>query len=146
MRPNKQTFNRFLQQLPNVMSFDLKCEVLRKLRQEYCAKDNYHLTVNPQNWRGALTPLVEGIVNKSYTAQLPGHLEERLRWLSTDDMQVADAVLAAAQAQESKNAMMLLERELANMEQLLRATKGRSEITHIVELPLGTITLKIKER
>lgn len=146
VRPNRQTFNRFLMQLPNVMSFDLKCEVLRKLRQEYCARDDYQLSVNSQNWRGALIPLVEGIVNKSYTAQLPAHLEERLRWLSADDMQVASAVLAASQAQESKTAMMLLERELVNMEQLLRATKGRSEITHIVELPLGTITLKIKER
>ena len=146
VRPNKQTFNRFLMQLPNVMSFDLKCEVLRKLRQEYCARDNYQLTVDPKNWRGALIPLVEGIVNKSYTAQLPRHLEERLRWLSTDDMQVARAVLAASQAQESKNAIMMLERELDNMEQLLRATKGRSEITHLVELPLGSITLKIKER
>jgi len=35
VKPNKQTFRRFLINLPKVMSFDLKCEVLRKLREAY---------------------------------------------------------------------------------------------------------------
>ena len=46
VRPNRQTFNRFLLHLPKVMSFDLKCEVLRELREAYCARDNYELTVH----------------------------------------------------------------------------------------------------
>lgn len=146
VRPNKQTFNRLLVHLPEVMSFDLKCEVLRRLRQEYCSQDNYSLTLDPRNWRDTLTPLVESLIRKSYSAQLPQHVEERLRWLSANDMQIASAVLVESQAQESKNAMQLLEQEFKNLEELLSATKGRSEITHIVKLPLGTITLKIRGR
>jgi hypothetical protein len=146
VRPNKQTFNRLLVHLPEVMSFDLKCEVLRKLRQEYCAKDNYQLAVDTENWRSSIAPLIEGIINKSYSAKLPKHVEDRLRWLSADDMQIATSVLAEAQAQESKNAMLMLEQEFEQIERFLSATKGRSEITHIVKLPLGNITLKIKER
>jgi hypothetical protein len=146
VRPNRQTFNRFLVHLPSVMSFDLKCEVLRKLRQEYCSQDNYSLVVDPKNWRDALTPLIDDLIRKSYVAQLPKHVEERLRWLSANDMQLASAVLAESQAQESKNAMRLLEQEFDHLDQFLDDTKGRSEVTHIVKLPLGNITLTIRGR
>jgi hypothetical protein len=146
VRPNRQTFNRFLVHLPSVMSFDLKCEVLRKLRQEYCSQDNYSLVVDPKNWRDALTPLVDDLIRKSYVAQLPKHVEERLRWLSANDMQIASAVLAESQAQESKNAMRLLEQEFDHLGQFLNDMKGRSEVTHIVKLPLGNIKLTIRGR
>jgi hypothetical protein len=146
VRPNRQTFNRFLMHLPDVMSFDLKCEVLRKLRQEYCSKDHYKLTVDTANWKEKVAPLVTGIINKSYTAELPKHIEGRLRWLSADDMQVARAILAESQAQESKQAMLLIGREFINIEQLLRDTKGRGKITHTIKLPLGTITLRVNGR
>ena len=146
VRPSRQTFNRFLLRLPDVMSFDLKCEVLRKLKQEYCAKAHYQLAVDTQNWRGALLPLLEELVNKSYAAQLPKHVEERLRWLAADDMQIARAVLAASQAQESRNAMLMLESEFDSIESLLSETRGRGEVTHIIKLPLGTVTLKIEGR
>ena len=146
VNPNRQTFDRFLMHLPGVMSFDLKCEVLRKLRQEYCSKDNYQLTVDTGNWKQAVTPLVTEVVNKSYTAELPKYIEGRLRWLSADDMQVARTILAESHAQESRNAMALLEGEFDNIEHLLNATKGRGEITHIIKLPLGTITLRIEGR
>ena len=146
VNPNRQTFSRFLMHLPGVMSFDLKCEVLRKLRQEYCSKDNYQLTVETGNWKEAVTPLVAEVVNKSYTAELPKYIEGRLRWLSADDMQVARTILAESHAQESKNAMALLEGEFDNIEQLLNATNGRGEVTHSIKLPLGSITLRIEGR
>lgn len=146
VRPNRQTFSRFLVHLPTVMSFDLKCEVLRKLRQEYCPKDDYRLKVDTRSWREDVAPLVEEIVNKSYTAQLPMYVERKLRWLAADDMQLARSILAESQAQESKNALFLLEREFDNIEQLLRDTGGRGEVTHIVKLPLGTITLTVERR
>ena len=146
VRPNRQTFNRFLVHLPSVMSFDLKCEVLRKLRQEYCARDDYQLTVDTRSWREDVAPLVEEIVNKSYTAQLPRYVERKLRWLAADDMQLARSILAESQAQESRNALFLLEREFDNIEQLLHATGGRSEVTHTVRLPLGSITLTVERR
>lgn len=144
VRPNRQTFNRFLVHLPSVMSFDLKCEVLRKLRQEYCSRNDYQLTVDTRSWRKDVAPLVEELVNKSYTAQLPKYVERKLRWLAADDMQLAHSILAESQAQESQNALFLLEREFDNIEQLLRATGGRGEVTHTVKLPLGTITLTVE--
>ena len=146
VRPNRQTFNRFLVHLPSVMSFDLKCEVLRKLRQEFCPQNEYQLTVDTRSWREDVAPLVEEVVRKSYTARLPRYVERKLRWLAADDMQLARSILIESQAQESRNALFLLEREFANIEQLLQATGGRGEVTHTVRLPLGTITLTVERR
>ena len=50
VRPNSQTYQRFLVQLPQAMSYNLKCEVLRKLMQEYCPKDDYRLRVWVNDW------------------------------------------------------------------------------------------------
>lgn len=146
VRPNRQTFDRFLVHLPSVMSFDLKCEVLRKLRQEYCPRADYRLTVDTQSWREEVAPLVAEIVNKAYTAELPRYVERKLRWLAAEDMRVARSILVASQAQESRNALFLLEREFGNMEELLRAAGARGEVTHTVRLPLGTITLTVERR
>jgi hypothetical protein len=146
VRPNRQTFNRFLIYLPKVMSFDLKCEVLRKLREEYCAKDHYQLTVYTDDWKESLTPLVKSIVAKASTAELPQPIAGRLRWLSDDETHLARALLAESQTHESKNALSLLQQEFSNIEQLLDTATGRSRIIHTLKLPYGTITLKIKRR
>jgi len=147
VRPNKQTFNRLLVHLPKVMSFDLKCEVLRKLREEYCAKDNYELTVYTDDWKERLNPLVTSIITKARTAELPKLIEKRLRWLSEDEMHVARAILNESQMQASRNALALLQEEIAELENLLASTKGtRRRVTHKLKLPYGTITLKIERR
>ena len=144
VRPSKQTFNRFLIRLPEVMSFDLKCELLRKLREEFCAGSHYDLTVSTSDWRDALVPLVTEIIEKSHKAELPKQVEEKLVWLATNDMQIARAILAESQAQESRNSIACLEQEFANIERFLAGSGRRSRITHTLKLPFGTIKLKIK--
>jgi len=146
VRPNQQTFNRFLLYLPKVMTFDLKCEVLRELREAYCAKDNYKLTVHTDDWRETLAPLVRSIITKANNADLPQMLQERLRWLAGDDMQIAREILARSQTRQSLDALSLLAEEFSNIERLLDNAKGREKVTHVLRLPLGTITLKIKRR
>lgn len=145
VRPNKQTFQRFLLNLPQVMSFDLKCEVLRELREAYCARDNYNLTVSTDNWKSTLTPLVEGIVVKAATAELPEFLNSRLTWLAEDDVTVANAILAESQARQSRNTISLLEKEFSNIQYLLDNAGGDAKVTHVLQLPLGSITLQIKK-
>lgn len=144
VRPNKQTFQRFMINLPHVMSFDLKCEVLRELREEYCAHDNYQVSVSTDDWRSTLAPLVESIIQKSLTVELPESLEKRLSWLAEDDMTVANAILAESQARQTVNALSLLEKEFPNIEHLLDNAPGRAKVTHVLKLPLGLITLEIK--
>lgn len=145
VRPNRRTFERILLRLPRVMSFDLKCEVLRKLREEFCPKDEYRLSVSARGWRDSVAPLVESLVGKSYAAELPKHIERRLKWLAADDMRVARAILAESQARASRDALELLEREFAEIERLVAEAGGRrSRVTHTLRLPAGTITLEVK--
>jgi hypothetical protein len=144
VRANRQTFERLLVRLPAVMSFDLKCEVLRKLREEFCPKEDYQLSVGADDWREAVAPLVSTLVEKSYAAELPKQIEKRLKWLAADDMVVARAILAESQARASRNAMELLEHEFEHITRLVAEGGGRSRVTHTVRLPSGTITLKVK--
>jgi hypothetical protein len=146
VRPNRQTFNRFLLYLPKVMSFDLKCEVLRELREAYCAKDNYKLTVHTDDWKETLTPLVQSIITKAKDAELPQKLLERLHWLAGDDMQIAREILTRSQTRQSLDALSLLSLEFSNIERLLDNAQGTGKVTHVLRLPLGTITLMIKGR
>ncbi len=144
VRPNKQTFSRFLINLPKVMSFDLKCEVLRELREVYCATEKHKLTVRTDDWKEKLTPLVEGMIARAKDAELPDVLRRRLTWLAEDDVEVANALLQRSQTQVSLDALALLEKEFSNIQRLLDNTNGRGKVTHVLRLPVGTITMQIK--
>ncbi|HSK74218.1 MAG TPA: hypothetical protein VK892_21140 [Pyrinomonadaceae bacterium] len=146
VRPNRQTFSRFLVHLPKVMSYDLKCEVLRHLMEEYCAKDKYELTVYTDDWERTLEPLVRKIIDKPYTAELPAPIEEKLRWLAEGEMQAARDILRKSQVEEGKIAVSMLRQEFENIEKLLDSTTGKRKVTHKLKFPYGTITLKIKRR
>ncbi len=144
VRANRRTFERLLVRLPDLMSFDLKCEVLRKLREEFCPVGHYELSVTAEDWRASVAPLVDALVRKSYAAELPRQLERRLKWLAADDMRVARAILDESRARESRNAMELLERELPEIARLVEGGGRGTRVTHTIRLPPGTITLKIE--
>jgi len=145
VRPNKQTFRRFLLNLPHVMNFDLKCEVLRELREAYCARDTYEVTVTTDNWKQTLTPMVQSVFEKASTAELPQSISRRLTWLASDDVTVANAILAESQARETANALTMLEKEFSNIDELLNNMQGTGKVTHQLKLPLGTIILNIRK-
>ena len=146
VRPNKQTFRRFFMYLPKVMSFDLKCEVLRELRDEYLKKEQYELTVYTDNWKETLSPLVEEVIAKGETAQLPVAIQKKLIWLADDDAEVASAILVRSQRMQAEQNLTMLEKEFATIDRLLDNTHGKGKVTHVLKLPSGTITLNIKRR
>jgi hypothetical protein len=150
VQPIKQTFERFLIHLPKVMSYDLKCEVLRRLMEEYCSRNDYSATVYTDDWEKTLTPLVREIIDKPYAAELPKQIEEKLRWLADGEMQAAQDILKRSQIEEGKIAVSMLREEFANIEKLLAETEKnrgwRRKVTHQLKFPYGTITLKIKKR
>lgn len=146
VRPIKQTFERFLIHLPKVMDYDLKCEVLRHLMEEYCAKDKYNLTVYTDDWEETLEPLVRKIIDKPFNATLPKQIEKRLKWLAEDEMQIAESILKKSQVEEGKIAVSMLREEFANIHNLLENSKGKARITHELKFPYGTINLEIRKR
>ena len=146
VRPATQTFQRFLVHLPRVMSYDLKCEVLRHFMQEFGAKDKYELDVYTDDWEAKLTPLVHQIIDKAYTAQLPKQIERKLKWLGDGDMQAAQNILRSSQAEESRIMVSNLGGEFRNLEVLLAQDNLKPRVTHVLRFPYGTIELNVKRR
>lgn len=146
VRPNGQTFRRFMHHLPKVMNFDLKCEVLRHLMEEYCSRTEYSLTVNTDDWERTLTPIVTEMIDKAYTAELPAEIEDQLKWLADGEMLVARDILRRSQIEEGKIAVSKLRSEFEGIEKLLTKLNGRPRVNHKLELPYGTIDLTVKQR
>ncbi|MBP6002384.1 MAG: hypothetical protein KA746_03010 [Pyrinomonadaceae bacterium] len=146
VQPAQQTYERFLVHLPSVMSYDMKCDILRHFMKEYSAKDDYHISVTIDDWEEKLTPLVNQIIEKAYTAELPIEIERKLRWLGDGDMQAAQKLLRASQAAEGKLAVSMLQDEFANIGSLFAAEGLRPKVRHELKFPYGTIKLDIKRR
>lgn len=146
VQPNRQTFERFLLHLPKVMSYELKCEVLRIFMEEYCSKENHEITVFTDNWEKTLTPLVQQIIDKPYNAELPQEVQKKLTWLADGEMQLAQEILRKSQVEEGKIAVSQLRQEFENIEKLLAETRLKPKVTHQLKFLYGTITLNIKRR
>ncbi|HKG59934.1 MAG TPA: hypothetical protein VKB05_09245 [Pyrinomonadaceae bacterium] len=146
VRPSAQTINRLLDHLPKVLSFDGKCELLRKLRERHRKPEHHSIKVKVDDWKSKLVPLVKRIVEKAYTSNLPEIVERRLTWLSSGDMQVARALLSHSQAMEGAVAVRLLEHEMQDLEAVVTHVHGSTKITHTISLPYGNIELKISGR
>lgn len=145
-RPSAQTINRLLDSLPQVLNFDGKCELLRKLRERHRKPESYSIKVKADDWKEQVVPLVKTIITKAYNVNLPEVVERRLTWLASGDMQTARAILSHSQAVEGAVAVRLLQDEMRNIEAALINLPGRKKITHTIQLPYGNIHLKISGR
>src|SRR5690606_36434204 len=120
---------------PEVMSFDLKCEILRQFMEEFAAKDHYELDVTTADWQQKLDPLVQQIVEKAFTANLPAEIETKLEWLGTGDMRAARSLLRASKAAESRLMVSLLHEEFEDLERILDEKHLKPRVTHVLEFP-----------
>jgi len=146
VQPATQTFQRFLIHLPSVMSYDMKCEVLRHFMETYSAKDEYNVEVFTDDWETVLEPLVTQIIDKAFTAQLPDEVERKLRWLGDGDMRAAQEILRHSQAEEIKIMVGQMRNEFAAIDELLSHDHLKPRVTHVLDFPYGTINLKVKRR
>ena len=146
VRRSVQTVHRLLDSLPLVLSFDGKCELLRRLRERHRKPEHHTLKVKIDDWQEHVVPLVRSVIQKSYHANLPEAIERRLTWLSNGDMQDARAILAHSQAMEGAVAVTLLQDEMRNIETAIANLDGKGKVTHTIRLPYGHIHLKISGR
>ncbi len=146
VQPATQTYERFLVHLPKVMSFDLKCEVLRHFMEEYAAKDIYELDVYTDDWEEKLTPLVRQIIDKAFTAQLPIEVERKLKWLGDGDMEAAHEILRRSKAEEGRIMVSMLRDEFLLFEELPANDTFKPTIRHDLKFPYGTIEMNIRRR
>lgn len=114
--------------------------------EEYSQKADYELDVSVGDWEEKLTPLVEQVVDKAFTAQLPKELERKLQWLGEGDMIAAQKILRASKAQESRIIVSTLREEFDNIEKLLAENHLKPRVSHVIRFPYGTISLNIKNK
>jgi hypothetical protein len=141
--PTRRTFDRFYRFLAAEMSFDLKCEIVRTLKDKYCEKDEYELNVTTSDWKQTLPPVIRSLSDKARTSQLPKDIQERVEWLAQGEALAANAILAESQARETESVINFLEDEFVNIEALIEKTNGRAHVRHSIKLPYGTILLRI---
>jgi hypothetical protein len=146
VQPATQTYERFLVHLPKVMTYDLKCEVLRHFMEEFTPKDQYELNVNTDDWQTKLAPLIKQVTDKAYTAQLPVEVERKLHWLGEGDMIAAQDILRASQAEEGRIMVAMLRDEFASIEKLLAEEHLTPKVSHVLKFPYGTIKLNIQRK
>ncbi len=144
VRANRQTFERLLVYMPKVMPFDLKVDVLRHFMEEFSPKDEHELHVTTADWEEKLRPLVEQLIAKAFTAQLPPAVESKLEWLGGGDMVAAAQLLKHSHAEESRIMVSDLRTEFAMIHELLSQRNLKPKVTHVIEFPYGRITLHIK--
>lgn len=145
VRPVTKTFERFLVDLPRVMSFDLKCEVLRRFMEEFTTRENVEMDVTTDDWDEKLTPVVNRLIERNYTIRLPAEVERRLRWLGDNDMQSAAVILSRAMADESRIAVSMLHEEFVGIENILSHERLRARVRHEIKLPCGTVTVNVRK-
>jgi hypothetical protein len=141
--PSGKTSERLLESLPSFLSFPVKCDLLRKLREHYRHPESHQVTVSIHSWQEPIKPLVERIIHRAYTAELPEEVASRLAWLSSGSMQAATALLAEVEAQAAKNATALLDQEFRNIERLLTNLPASKAVQHSISLPYGTIRVTV---
>ncbi len=143
VQPATQTFNRFLLHLPKVMTYDMKCEILRHFMEEYAVKDEYQLDVTTDDWEAKLEPLIRQIIDKAFNTQLPPEIERQLTWLGDGDMVAAQSILRKSQTEEGRIMVSTLLEEFRAIEVLFQNDLN-PKVSHVLEFPYGTIKLNIR--
>lgn len=146
VKPVRETFDRFAIEMPRVMSFALKCEVLRAFVNEFAVKETVEMDVSVSDWEEKLRPVVERLIERCYTTELPIEVERRLRWLGEGDMRTASELLKYSRAEETRLAVSMLREEFTAISELFGERGLKPVITHEIRLPGGTIALSVREK
>jgi hypothetical protein len=90
--------------------------------------------------------MIEQIIDRTYTAQLPVEVESKLKWLGDGDMQAVQDILRTSQVEESRITVSKLHEDFENLELLLAQDNLKPRVTHVLKFPYGTIELNVKRR
>lgn len=145
VKQSRQSIARILVSLPEISDFQIKCTIIKKLRKKYFRKEFYKINIDTNNWVEKVTPLVDEVINKARTIELPEVVERHLFWLANDDMQIANAIIGQIEVEEGKIAVALLKEEFEKIEYLLESLPVKATVTHTIILPYGNIELNIKK-
>ncbi len=140
-----QTAERLLELLPPLLSFDVRYQLIRKLRTHFIKPVHVDVTTTVSSWRDVVFPAVEQIVERTRYANLPAMVLSGVTWLSSEDGSLAQELLRSVEEEEARVRTSYLEAEFINIEMTLMALEGkRVDIRHTISIPNGVISLVIR--
>lgn len=140
-----QTAERLLNLIPPYLPQNIKYELIKKLRNHYLKKQTRHITTTHEEWKDDVIPAVNELVKISGDFTLPDLLIQRVAWLSNDDVDAANRVLASLELEEVKVRANYLAVEFKRIQSLVDHIPHTQSIRHSIELPQGIITVIIEQ-
>jgi hypothetical protein len=143
---SQQTLDRLLECVPEVLTFEGKIDVYRKLRDAYRSKETIRLEVKKAEDLPQIQVAAERIAGRARSEPVPPYLQEKLSWLSQGDGEVARALVAAVEAGEGNLIAANVHRELNELRYSIAGLDGRHIVEHTIELPCGTIFVTLRPK
>lgn len=140
-----QTAERLLELLPPRISKEQRFELIKKLRKHYLKKTNEHVTIQANNWRQHVVPIVENVIARSSNFRLPDELFDKATWLTDGDTQAANQILHSIEEEEARQRIAYLEAEFKRIELFIANVKNTDAATHTISIPQGEIYITIQK-
>lgn len=138
---------RLLDLLPPLLPFELRLELIRKLRAHYLQPERIVVSACFEDWKSVVNPAVARVVSKSLNHNLPSDIIRVARWLANEDSLLANQLLARAEQEEAKIRTSLLNEEFARIETLAtQFSQKQLSFQHMIRVPNGEILVKIAPR
>jgi hypothetical protein len=135
---------RLLDLVPAVLDPETRFELVKKVRAAQMPKVYQSVKCESGDWRSKVAPVVAGLLIRSEQAQIPQHVLDRVRWLADGDSTAAQQLLVAAEQEEAALRLQYLEAEFKRIDFLLANIEVKKTVTHTIELPQGSITVRIE--
>jgi hypothetical protein len=139
---------RFINLAPKVLSPDARYDIVAKMYQKTKRPESHYLTAILGYSEGAFSEiekLFKRLCEKPFEHKWPDSLIQFANWLCDDDSVAAKRIIAAI---ETENSLMIVNAARLECNRLLQALHKLDSAyagTHRMELPYGTISLRIRK-
>lgn len=142
-----QTAERLLQLLPPRLSFDVRFNLIKKLRTRYLRPQIITLSTDLLSWREAVLPAVETIVARAELQNLPDDVTRVAHWLTDADARLAHDLITKIEQEEARARTALLEQEFVRISAMIdHLDHAATSASHTIQIPNGEIRVKIAVR
>jgi hypothetical protein len=141
-----KTAIRLLDLVPPYLPSSVRYQLIRHLRTHCFGHSVARVSCEPHEWRSRLQPVIDNLVSRYSTQNLPAHVTSVATWLANNDGVAAQRLLAAAEQEEARIRTALLPQEFRRIEALIEAHDGRAVVSHTISLPQGNICVKIRRQ
>jgi hypothetical protein len=144
--PSRQTYERLMAIVPQVLNFDTKVRLYRRLRDAHRQRERIVVRVAALDDLLLVEEAAKRIVERSRSGPVPADVHARLTWLSRGDGVVAGQLVAVVEEREGEMVAVTVRKELRVIYEMVTGTAVVKNATHEIELPYGTITVDLAKK